>query len=80
MSIYTPISDEMESRARTVLSSCAILEIRRLKIEKIDGVLCLLGALPTWYHKQLAQEMVRRLRPEVPVPIRNLTHVERREG
>ncbi|MBO5436111.1 MAG: hypothetical protein J6A23_00465 [Thermoguttaceae bacterium] len=69
-----PLLEEIESKARSLLSSSPISELRRLKIESADDGLCLLGSLSTWHHKQLAQELVRRLSP-APIPIRNLTSV-----
>lgn len=75
MPVLSNSSVEVENRARTILSSSSISELRSLRIEKVDGVLCLLGSLSSWYHKQLAQELLRRLKPEVCVPIRNLTEV-----
>ncbi len=67
-------SDAIENRARNLLNNSPIPELRRLQIEEVDGVLCLVGSLSTWYYKQLAQELLRRLTPGA-VSIRNLTQV-----
>lgn len=70
--------DAIENRARNILSNSPIPELRQLQIEEVDGVLCLLGSLSTWYNKQLAQELLRRLTPVTPgcpVLIRNMTQV-----
>jgi len=67
-------TEELESSARSVLSLCPVRELRQLKIECGENVLCLLGSLPTWYHKQLAQETLRRVCGG-KIAIRNLTQV-----
>jgi len=69
----TFFSSETENQLRNVLNSCSVQELRRLKIEMMDGKLCLIGTLSTWYHKQLAQELLRR---KSPIPVLNLTSVE----
>lgn len=66
-------SVETENQLRDALNSCSVQELRRLKIETKDGKLCLFGTLSTWYHKQLAQELLRR---KCPIPVLNLTNVK----
>ncbi len=66
-------SPETENQLRNALNSCSVQELRRLEIKTQDGKVCLFGTLSTWYHKQLAQELLRR---KSPVPVLNLTNVE----
>jgi hypothetical protein len=67
-------TQELESSARSVLSLCPVPELRQLKVEREENALCLLGSLSTWYHKQLAQETLRRVCGN-QVRIKNLTQV-----
>ena len=47
------------SRARTSLSNSKIAAIRNVKVESDPMGVVLLGQVPLYYYKQLAQELVR---------------------
>ena len=54
----TPVQD-VQPRAQTALSSSPIYELRDLQVEQREGTLLISGAVSSYYHKQLAQEVVR---------------------
>ena len=52
------------SKARQILDGSNYLALRRLQCECHDGQLVLLGRVPTFYLKQMAQTLVRQI-PQV---------------
>ena len=46
-------------RAKTALADSHIYELRDLRVEHRDKALLISGAVSSFYHKQLAQEVVR---------------------
>jgi len=56
--IPTSTSD-IQPRAQTALANSPIYELRDLQVEDRDGILLISGAVSSFYHKQLAQEVVR---------------------
>jgi hypothetical protein len=61
-----PISD-VQPQAQAALATSAIAELRSLAVEKRDGHLLLHGSVSCYYHKQLAQELVRAVCREIDV-------------
>ena len=57
----------VQSRAQVVLQNSPILGLRRLIVEEHDGVLKITGRVTSFYHKQLAQEVVRAIAGSVEV-------------
>jgi len=57
---HPPVHD-VAPHVQTVLCSSPISELRDLRIEQKDGLLLILGAVSSFYHKQLAQEAVRAI-------------------
>ena len=53
--------------ARTALSSSPIYALRELQVEKYDDSLLISGHVDSFYHKQLAQEVVRAVAKDVRV-------------
>lgn len=47
------------ARARSALSQSPIYVLREIKVEQDGDALLLQGRIDTFYHKQLAQEVVR---------------------
>ena len=47
------------SRAQRALWNSPIHALRDVKVEQVDDTLILTGDVDTFYHKQLAQELVR---------------------
>jgi hypothetical protein len=50
---------ELERRAQIALAGSPIFVLRELHVEHVDDALLLSGRVDTYYHKQLAQEVVR---------------------
>jgi osmotically-inducible protein OsmY len=53
------VATEVELRAQSALASSPIFVLRELRVQEHDGCLMLSGRVDTFYHKQLAQEVVR---------------------
>lgn len=54
-------SEEVVKEAQVCLGQSAYSLLRQVLVEYERGVLVLRGTLPNYYHKQLAQEAVRRV-------------------
>ena len=52
---------DVESRVQTALAASPIYALRELRVERQDSSLRLYGLVASFYHKQLAQEVVRAL-------------------
>jgi len=55
----TTSTRDVQPRAQTALASSPIYELRDLRVEDQGGTLLISGAVSSYYHKQLAQEVVR---------------------
>lgn len=53
-----PVRDEL-TRARTALAQSSIYVLRKLQIERDGESLIMRGRVDSYYHKQLAQELVK---------------------
>jgi osmotically-inducible protein OsmY len=51
--------DGVQSRAQAALTNSPFYELRELKVEHHGGALVISGCVSSFYHKQLAQEVVR---------------------
>ncbi|HID77134.1 MAG TPA: BON domain-containing protein [Planctomycetaceae bacterium] len=49
---------EIQPRAQAALATSPIFELREIRVEQQNGTLLLTGAVSSYYHKQLAQEVV----------------------
>jgi osmotically-inducible protein OsmY len=58
---------EIVPRAQSALASSPIYELRDLQVEHRAGALFLSGAVSSFYHKQLAQEVVRSVCRDIDV-------------
>jgi len=54
-------SEDVVREAQVCLEQSAYSLLRQVSVEYERGVLVLQGTLPNYYHKQLAQEAVRRV-------------------
>ena len=52
-------TNDVRPRAQTALTSSPIYELRDLEVEQREGILVICGTVSSFYHKQLAQEVVR---------------------
>ena len=50
--------EQVLQRARYALSSSPVHGLRDLTLDSIEGGLCISGRVTSFYHKQLAQEIV----------------------
>jgi hypothetical protein len=50
---------DVQPRAQMALANSPIYELRDLQVEQREGTLLIIGAVSSYYHKQLAQEVVR---------------------
>ncbi len=57
----------IQPRAQSALASSPIYELRDLRVEDRNGSLLISGVVSSFYHKQLAQEVVRTVCREVEV-------------
>ncbi len=58
-SIDSKSIDDVRPRAQTALAGSPIYELRDLRVDQHEGALLISGAVTSFYHKQLAQEVVR---------------------
>jgi hypothetical protein len=58
---------EILPRAQTALAGSPIFELRDLQVEHRDKALLISGAVSSFYHKQLAQEVVRSVCKDIDV-------------
>lgn len=58
---------EATLQAQRALAASQIYDLRALQVEYVGDALLLSGRVETFYHKQLAQEVVRNVAEGVPV-------------
>lgn len=54
-------------RAQSALANSPIWELRDLQVEHHGGSLLLSGSVSSFYHKQLAQEVIRSVCLDIPL-------------
>lgn len=67
-------TSDVQPRAQTALANSPIYELRDLQVEHHEGALVISGAVSSFYHKQLAQEVVRSVCGSIEVI--NSIHVD----
>jgi hypothetical protein len=70
--------DEVQPRAQAALCNSPFYELRDLQVEQCDSALLISGCVSSFYHKQLAQEVVRSVGTDIKVV--NSIQVESNEG
>jgi hypothetical protein len=63
----TLASHEVQPRAQAALANSPFYELHELQVENREGALMISGAVSSFYHKQLAQEVVRSVCKEIEV-------------
>ena len=63
-------------RAQRALNDSSIYDLRDLQVEQLDGTLLLRGTVSSFYHKQLAQELVRMVCRDGEIELVNSICVE----
>lgn len=53
------VLDDVRPRAQAALANSPFYELRELQVDAHDGTLLISGRVSSFYHKQLAQEVVR---------------------
>jgi hypothetical protein len=53
------LTGDVQPRAQTALANSPIYELRDLNVEAHNGALLITGSVSSFYHKQVAQEVVR---------------------
>jgi len=60
-------TSEILPRAQSALAGSPVYELRDLQVQHREGALLISGAVSTFYHKQLAQEVVRSVCRDIDV-------------
>ena len=71
MAIFSP--RDVQPRAQAALANSPFYELHDLQVEDREGALMISGTVSSFYHKQLAQEVVRSVCKEIEVT--NTIHV-----
>jgi hypothetical protein len=66
---------DVQPRAQTALANSPIHELRDLRVEQANGALLIRGVVSSFYHKQLAQEVVRAVCREIEIELVNTVRV-----
>jgi hypothetical protein len=59
MIAHTTLLPDVASQAKAALSKSRIFDLRRLSVDQDGDYVVLRGRVDSFYHKQLAQELVR---------------------
>jgi hypothetical protein len=73
--IDASLLDTLQPRAQAALCNSPVSELRALCVEQREGSLVISGAVSSFYHKQLAQEVVRAVCKECEVELTNTIRV-----
>jgi hypothetical protein len=74
----TFVIDDVQPRARAALTASPIYELQALEVQQRDAALWISGTVSTFYHKQLAQEVVRSVCQDIEVINRIRVREDRR--
>lgn len=74
----TAVVEKMQPRAQAALSNSPFYELRKLQVERRRDGLLISGCVSSFYHKQLAQEVVRSVSADTNVI--NSIHVKPEEN
>jgi hypothetical protein len=66
---------DVQPRAQSALARSPIHELRDLEVQQENGALLICGVVSTFYHKQLAQEVVRAVCRDVAIELVNSIRV-----
>jgi hypothetical protein len=66
----------VQPRAQAALENSPITELRDLRVKKCHGALVISGLVSSFYHKQLAQEVVWALCRDINVELVNQIQVQ----
>jgi hypothetical protein len=60
-------SRDVQPRAQAALANSPFYELHDLRVDEREGILTISGTVTSFYHKQLAQEVVRSVCNEIAV-------------
>ena len=66
---------DVRPRAQNALANSPIFELRDLRVDQEDTTLLLSGSVSSFYHKQLAQEVVRAVCEDPEIEVVNSVRV-----
>jgi len=69
------VAGNVEPRAQVALANSPIYELRDLLVEHRNGCLLISGSVSSFYHKQLAQEVVRAVCESIEIEVVNSIRV-----
>ncbi len=61
------VGESAARRAQSALGSSSVYDLRKLRVECVGESLLIRGRVSSFYHKQLAQELVRGVAPGAAV-------------
>jgi len=67
---------DVEPRAQSALAGSPIYELRDLSVQQHNGSLLISGTVSSFYHKQLAQEVVRTVCESIEIEVINSIYVK----
>jgi hypothetical protein len=67
--------DTLQPRAQMALRNSPVSELRALRVERREATLVISGTVSSFYHKQLAQEVVRAVCKDCEVDLVNTLRV-----
>ena len=74
--MLTPAPMDMKSRAEAALGGSPISTLREVTVQQDGETLTLSGRVDTYYHKQLAQELVRAIVADCECEVINAVNVD----
>lgn len=74
--MITAATTDVRARAQAALAESPIHPLRELLVDKDGATLTLSGCVDTFYHKQLAQELVRAIADDCKCEVVNAVSVE----
>jgi osmotically-inducible protein OsmY len=66
---------DVRPQAQSALANSPVFELRDLRVEQRNGALLLCGVVSSYYHKQLAQEVVRAVCRDLELDLVNTIRV-----
>jgi hypothetical protein len=73
--VNVSLLDTLQPRAQTALRNSPVCELRDLRVDLRGGALVISGTVSSFYHKQLAQEVVRAVCKDCEVELTNTIRV-----
>jgi hypothetical protein len=71
------LASSLQERAQRALCASPVYALRELRVEQVDQTLLISGQVNSFYHKQMAQEVVRAIvkKEQAPVEVANAVEV-----